>query len=200
MGTGAILSVMMFTIASAQNIGVGVDANVDLKVKGNATSTSAKTEVRGNATSSINKNEDRADAEDHRSTVSTFVQSLLRVANRDGGIGAEVRAIAQAQNDSASTTAHAMARTEKVGGVKKFLFGGDYKNLGILRSEMVKTRNNIEKLENLLDRTTNTADRAELEAQITVLKNTQVKIEAFIEAHESSFSLLGWLVKPFANK
>src|ERR1035437_2312565 len=46
-------------------------------------------------------------AEDHRSAVATFVQSLLAIADRKGNLGEQVRVIAQAQKDSEATTTNA---------------------------------------------------------------------------------------------
>ena len=48
--------------------------------------------------------EETETASNHRSVVSTFVHSLLDVAGREGGIGQQVRIIAQQQNDSLEET------------------------------------------------------------------------------------------------
>ena len=217
-----LLSVMMFSVARAKSVGtVSANANVDVeaRIQGNATSTDAKATVRGNATSTVEKNNNATStnvrngnatstnakangqltALEHRSAVASFVKSLLSVADRDGGIGAQVRVVAQSQNDSASTTENAIRKVENRSKLQTFIFGSDYKSLGQLRSEMVTTQNNINQLNNLIAKAANDADKAELEAQIKVLKDSQVKVEAFIKARESSFSLLGWLVKPFVK-
>jgi hypothetical protein len=202
------LSAASFSVASAQvgvnaNARVNVDLGLDADTRGNATS-SAQTSVRGNATStaaasSTHSGNGQLTAEEHRSTVSKTVQSLLSVADREGGIGAEVRIIAMQQSSVASTSAQAIEKVEKKGKFSTFLFGTDYKSIGELRSAMVTTKNNIAQLKALLTRTESSADRAELEAQIEVLEDSQVELEAFIEANESSFSLFGWLTKRLAQ-
>ena len=53
----------------------------------------------------------QVNAEQHRSTVANFVQKLLQVSEREKGIGAQVKTIAQQQNQSAETTIQA---TEKI--------------------------------------------------------------------------------------
>jgi hypothetical protein len=138
-------------------------------------------------------------AEAHRSSVASFVQSLLSVADRDGGIGAEVRAVAQSQQESASTTAEAVAKVEGRSKVMTFLFGSDWKNLGSLRSEAAKAAADMKKLEAALDDATSASVRADLEAQITVLKEQQEELVSFIAEHESSFSLFGWFTKLFVK-
>lgn len=207
-----LLSVAMFSVVSAEDVELRNNIKVESKTEVNSTTTEATSTVRGNntndddneknnknATSSDDKNDGDLNGESHRSVVSLFVQSLLAIANREGGIGSEVRTIAKAQNDSASTSAKAISETNNRSGFKTFLFGTDYKNLEILRNELVTTDNNILKLKKLVDRTVDASDRAELEAQIKTLENTQIQITAFIKAHEDSFSLLGWLVKSFSK-
>jgi flagellin-like hook-associated protein FlgL len=158
-------------------------------------------ENKNNATSTNAKADGQITAEEHRSTVASFVKSLQDVADIEGesGIGDQVRVVAQAQNDSASTSAEAITKVKNRSKWQTFLFGSDYKNLGKLRSEMVTTQNNIDQLNNLITKAKYNMDKAELTNQIKVLENTKTEIEAFIKTKESSFSLLGWLVKPFVK-
>jgi len=183
-----MLSAVMFSVANAEG-------------KSNATSTSAKEAVRENATSTEAKTKGQVVAEEHRSTVATFVKSLLSVANIEGsdGIGPQVRVVAQAQNDSASTTADVVIKIENRSALKTFFIGSDYKNLGQLRSEVVTTQNNIDQLNNLITKAKYNMDKTELTAQIKTLEDSQAKIKSFIKDHESSFSLFGWFVKLFAK-
>jgi hypothetical protein len=182
-----------------------VTANVEADIKINATSAAAKAEVRGNATSSAAKDntasksgtttDGSGEAKVYRSAVATFVKGLLSIADRDGGIGAEVRVIARSQQDSASTSANAMLKADanKEKGFKAFLFGSNYKTIGQLRSEMTVTKNNIEKLERLAESVTDAQVKADLSAQIKVLEDSQIKIQAFIDANKG-ISLLGWAI------
>jgi len=166
-----------------QNIGA-VNENTD---KGNATSENKKNE-HSTSTGQIT-------VEEYRSTVANFVQSLLNTADREqGGIGEQVKLIAQQQNESASTTIKAMEQIQSRSKIKTFLIGSDYKNIGALRSEIVKTRNKIDQLNRTIESAT---DTAEIQAQIQTLEQEQVKIENFIKAQEGKFSLFGWLVKMF---
>ncbi len=181
--------------ARGANAAVGVQVGVGV--------TSTGTPERGNATSTAARDNANAEgkitAEAHMSRVAAFVRSLLAVANREGGIGAEVRAVAQSQQDSASTSVRAIANVEGRGWLRTILFGSDYRSLGQLRSEIAVTAANITQLKNLLGRTVIEADRVELSAQITALETLQAETEAFVEARENSFSLFGWLAKRFAQ-
>ena len=180
----------------------------------NATSTVAQAKLRDNATSTIeNDNGDnhgnatstdengngQLTAESHRSAVATFVHSLLDVANREGGIGAQVRVIAREQNDSATTSSEAITKINNRGVLQTIFFGDDYESLGVLRSEIATTTNNISRLNNLLDKTTSDTDKAALLAQIKVLEDSQAKLDTFVKAHGNSFSFFGWFTKMFSK-
>lgn len=136
-------------------------------------------------------------AESHRSTVATAVQNLLAVADREGGIGQQVKVIAQQQNDAKDKTANEITAVESRSSIKTFFFGSDYKNLGALRSQMVQTRNQIDQLKRLADKADNEQDKTDLQTQIQTLEQEQTNINNFITTNESKFSLFGWAVKLF---
>jgi len=144
------------------------------------------------------QNEKQINGAEHRSTVATFVQNLLSVANREQGeIGEQVKVIAQAQNETKNKVADGIDKIQNRSKIKTFLIGTDYKNIGQLRSEMVKTRNQIDRLNRLVDETTNEESKIALQEQIQVLEQEQQKIDDFLKTNESKFSLFGWFVKLF---
>jgi hypothetical protein len=144
-----------------------------------------------------NENKGQDNAEVHRSAVANFVQSLLSVADREGGIGQEVRAIAQQQNDTKDRSADIIYAVENRNKIKTFFIGTSYKNLGELRSQMVQARNQIEQLKRLMEEATNEQDKTELQNQIQTMEQEQARINDFITQNENKFSLLGWFVKLF---
>ncbi len=143
------------------------------------------------------KSKEQFNAETHRSTVANFVQSLLSVAEREGGIGQEVKSIAQQQNNIKDRTSDLINAVENRNKVKTFLIGTSYKNIGELRSQMVQTRNRLEQLKRLSEKTQNEGDKTELQNQIQTLEQDQTRINNFISENESHFSLFGWAVKLF---
>ena len=144
-----------------------------------------------------NNDDDELNGEQHRSTVSTFVQNLLGVANKEIGIGEEVKAVAAEQEKSKEKVADAIDKVKNRNAIKTFLIGTDWKNIGELRSDMTTTENRINRLKNLLGETTSSGNQAILQSQITSLEEQQTKIDNFIKTNESKFSLLGWLVRLF---
>jgi hypothetical protein len=133
----------------------------------------------------------------HRSVVATFVQSLLSVADREGGIGQEVRAIAQQQNVAKDRASDLINAVESRNKVKTFFIGTSYQNLGELQSQMVQTRNQLEQLKQLAAKVENEEDKTQLQNQIQTLEQEQTRINDFITKNESKFSLFCWAVKLF---
>lgn len=180
--------------------GTSADVNMNTEVKKSDTDkedvdTEVKTNKDAKDTNDVEIKEHSSMGDAHRSAVASFVQKLLTVSDHEKGIGAEVKAIAQAQDNSQKVTADALVKVEKRSGLKTFFIGTDYKNIGVLRSSMVTTANQIDALKKLADKATSTSDKVTLQAQIQVLEQEQVKIDAFVKANEGKFSLFGWLFK-----
>ncbi|MFA7208763.1 MAG: hypothetical protein WC120_00610 [Parcubacteria group bacterium] len=142
-----------------------------------------------------NKTQDNAEL--HRGAMAAFVQSLLAVADREGGIGQEVRTIANQQNDVKDRAADLIYAVENRSDVKTFFIGTSYRNLGELRGQTVQARNQIEQLKRLADKAENEQSKIELQAQIRMLEQEQANIDGFIAKNENKFSLFGWAVRLF---
>jgi len=136
-------------------------------------------------------------SQEHRSKVAEVVQVLTELAGKDQNIGEEVRLIAQEQKESNDRATAAMEAVETRGKFRTFLFGTDYKNVGVIRSELVKTDNHINRLTKAKDRTEDEGIRTELDTQIANLRETKSQTEFFVQENESKFSLFGWLVRLF---
>ncbi len=150
--------------------------------------TMTKTEIRERAS--------RVNGDEHRSAVANFVQSLLNIADREkGGIGEQVRLVAQEQKQVQERVADQIEAIEKRNKIKTFLIGTDYKNIGALRSEMVQLRNRIRQLNQLMEQIKNEGDKTELQNQIQNMEQEAANIEAFIRANENKFSLFGWAAR-----
>lgn len=146
--------------------------------------------------SSVALAENSTTGQEHWSNVSKVVRELRDVAGQPD-IGDEVRQVAQDEEDSAKTVKDSMDKVSEVGKFRTLFFGTDYKNLGALRSELVKTQNSINRLTKAMQRATDVNVKADLQKQIDALKAIQTKAETFIKDHESQFSFLGWFVKLF---
>lgn len=162
------------------------------------TGTSERKDEDENSTGTAKGENGEDEAGEHRSAVASFVKGLLEVADRNmSGIGEEVREVAREQGESEATTTKAIVEVKNRGWLKTFLLGTDYKNLGKIRSEIVKTQNRLNKLNGLLEAMTTSTGATTTMEQIQGLTQAQTKLEAFLKANESKFSLFGWFVKLF---
>lgn len=133
-------------------------------------------------------------AEAHRSSVVAFSDSLMQVASQVGAqdIGGEIRAIAEEQRSAEATATEAIEKITARGPLRSFLFGSDYTNLGILKSQIVRTESHINELNTLLSEGLDSFTRAVLETQIGTLKRDQANVEQFMTAHDTTNGLFGW--------
>lgn len=140
-------------------------------------------------------------SEEHRSSVSKFVQNLLKTADQDhNGIGEEVRKIANEEDASVTTTTEAIEKIEGRSPIKTFLIGTDYKNIGVIRSHIAKTQAHIDQLSRLLDQATTSTISSSTNQQLQILKQTEDKLAGFVSEHENKFSLFGWFVRLFSRQ
>ncbi len=134
---------------------------------------------------------------EHKSKVEAVVQDLKGLAGKDKNIGEEISAVAKEQEESGQRAVEAMKKVEARSGFKTFFIGTDYKNIGALRSEIVTTKNQINRLKKVGERATTTEVKAELDTQIKALENAYKKATDFIQTNENKFSLFGWVAKLF---
>lgn len=137
---------------------------------------------------------DRGRGDDHRSEVARFVRVLLDAADRDGGLGEEVRIIAREQASSSEKVVNALEEVEDRGKIRVFFFGPDYKNLGAIRSEMVQTKNRIEQLGRKIEKASST-DATMIRAEILQMEQERAELEKYVTEREDRFSLFGWFAK-----
>jgi|JI10StandDraft_1071094.scaffolds.fasta_scaffold203571_2 cytoskeletal protein RodZ len=135
----------------------------------------------------------------HKSAVAKFVESLEKIADKDKKVGEQVREIAKAQQEMDESIADAIDKVKKRSKFATFLIGTDYKNIGKIRSESVKTDQRIVKLETLAGEAATLEIKETLNKEIQAIKDEQLKLDNFIKVNEQTFSLFGWFAKLFAN-
>jgi hypothetical protein len=138
-------------------------------------------------------------SEQHRSVISSFVQTLWNSSSRLNGIGDKIREIAQEQSISGDKVSNTIDIINNRSSLKTFLIGTDYKNLGVLRSSIASTTNNLNQLNRELDKLATTSDKTVVINEIKLLEAEQVKLNDFVKNNESKFSLFGWFVKLFSK-
>lgn len=192
---------MAAPLAFAEGLTANVGANVGVQTSVK-TSRGTTTEVKGVANGEVNANEN-SDGRvgtttargENKSSVSVQVRALLDAANRDGGIGEEVRDIAHTYASSSARVDEEKQNVENRPTWMTVLVGADYKSLGALRSEVATTQNAINRLTRARDLTTDASVKATLDVQIQALAATASSTDAYIKAHENVFSIFGWFFR-----
>jgi hypothetical protein len=172
-----------------------VRVNSSIKATNGSSTSSVRIEksVNGNATTTVHETRGNG------SNISVFVQTLLNSSDRIGGIGPEVRVIAREQASSSERMERAREKIEARARLSNIFAGSDYENIGVLRREMTSTRNRIDRLNRELEKVASSTVKAEIQTQINLLEEDQEKIRVFIQEHEDTFSLFGWLRKLFVS-
>jgi hypothetical protein len=148
------------------------------------------------AGTALARGERRAEmAEKFRNRVQEIAQELREVAGKDQNIGEEISEVAKGQGEIAEEDGDSMEAVEKRGKFRSFLFGTDYRNIGKIRRNMVRSRNHISRLESTKERATSDDVKDTIDEKIVDLEQIQTDTESFIQEHEDKFSLFGWLMK-----
>ncbi|MFC1678360.1 hypothetical protein ACFLZ9_01385, partial [Patescibacteria group bacterium] len=149
-----------------------------------------KNQARGKG---VNQASDKATQ--RRSRVANAVQQMLQVAERNQGVGQQIRTIAQEQNQNQEQIEASMEKVKNRGRLKKFFFGPDYKNLSSVEDRLVNHTEKLEQLKELVSQITNDADAETLEEQIVVMEQIKTELKNEVTEESKGFSLFGWLNK-----
>jgi hypothetical protein len=128
-----------------------------------------------------------------RSEVSNVVQTLLQLADRNGGIGEQVRVIAQNQNQNQIKLQQSAESLQDRGGFLKFLVGPNYGELKNAQAALEQNKEQIKQLNQIRTQLSNEGDQQQLADQIKVLEQANQQVEITLTNAQGGFSLFGWL-------
>lgn len=194
-------------------------AIVDAKKNGNdkKTSQSAKKNDKSKEIKNYEKpKNDQSNAQIHKNKstgVSDELKSTAKKEKKGNGkikegvseemseeeLAEEMEEVAQEVADSSEETAEAIEEVESRNKFKRLLIGTDYKNLGQLRSSLVKNENQIRKLTRIAGDMEGGEIDASVDEQLVALMQERERIKAVIQENQEGFSLLGWAVKLFGG-
>jgi len=142
-----------------------------------------------------NRNEN---ALQNMSEVAKQVQQLLQVRTA-GGIGEQVRQIAQEQNQAQMQIQEQLNKLESKSKLAKFLTGTDYGAVKNLKQQLEQNQLRIKQLEQLQNQLANQGDVTMVEETIKALIAQNTTLQERITAEEQTRSVFGWLFKFFAK-
>ncbi|MCL5007016.1 MAG: hypothetical protein M1153_02665 [Patescibacteria group bacterium] len=136
---------------------------------------------------------------EHRSAVANAVQQLLNVADRTGGIGQQIRTVAQAQSQNQSRLDTDVSSIQSRNNVVKFFIGPNFSAIKDAQNVLRQNQQQIQTLQQLQSQVTSTADQRQIQNQVNVLQQTNTQLGDYIQTQANSFSLFGWLAKLLAK-
>ena len=136
-------------------------------------------------------------AEQRRSQVANAVQEMLQVAERNGGIGQQVKTIAQAQNQNQEKLETSLQKIQNRNGFTKFFIGPNYGEINNAKKILEQNREQAEQLNQLKNQLSNQGDEQILTEQLQLLEQANLEIKNSLNSSEKDFSLLGWMFRLF---
>lgn len=138
-------------------------------------------------------------AREHMSVVAQKVEELLNAKATQGGIGEEVRQIAQEQKQSQVQIQEELDKVDKRQGLAKIVIGPDYQALKVMQQQIEENKLRIEQLTRLQTQLANEGDAAMVRETVRVLTEQNTALQERIDAENRSGSLFGWLFRWFVR-
>ena len=146
----------------------------------------------------INQNQS-TQGEQSRSRVANAVQEMLAIADRSGGVGQQIKAAVQSQEQNQKGIETELNKAKERSGLVKFIIGPDYKELKKVENRLKSHNKNLEELRKLRDQLTDDVDKNVMAQQIQVMQQVQAELENEVNEEKKGASLLGWLFKWFSK-
>ncbi|MFA6284916.1 MAG: hypothetical protein WC643_00075 [Parcubacteria group bacterium] len=130
-----------------------------------------------------------------RSQVANAVQAMLQIADRNSGIGQQVRVIAQNQNQNKIRLEQNVEKIQRKSGFAKFFMGPNFGEINDAQKTLEQNKEQIRQLNQIKTQLSNEGDQQQLAEQIRVLEQSNQEIETLLAGAQGGFSLFGWLNK-----
>ncbi len=138
-------------------------------------------------------------AEQRRSQVANTVQEMLQVADRNGGIGQQVKVIAQTQTQNQEKLEASLQKVQSRSDFAKFFVGPNYGEINNAEKILEQNREQIKQLNQVKNKLVNYGDQQTLTEQIQTLEQANLEVENSLGAAQKGFSLLGWVFRLFSK-
>lgn len=144
-----------------------------------------------------NQVQSNSNNQQRRSAVANAVQEMLQVAERNTGIGEQIRVIAQNQNRNQEDIEESLARVQKRSAIAKAIMGPNYSEINKAQELLNQNRSQIQQMEEIRNQVVSEEDKQVLNEQIQLISNANEEIEDLLDDSKKGFSLLGWMFKIF---
>lgn len=137
-------------------------------------------------------------ANENMSAVAEKVQELLQI-RESGGIGEQIKKIAQEQSGAQKVIEHNTEKIRSRGALQKFLIGSDYGAIKALKAQLELNQLRITQLENLKMELIGTQDGVTVQSTIDAFVQQNSSLYEQIESEEKVKSIFGWMFRFFAK-
>ncbi|MFH1537218.1 MAG: trypsin-like peptidase domain-containing protein [Patescibacteria group bacterium] len=136
-------------------------------------------------------------SEQRRSIVANAVQEIIKVAERNGGIGQEIKVIAQTQTQNQEKLEAGIQKIQSRSGFAKFFIGPNYGEIKNSQKLLEQNKEQIQKLNEARTQIMNQGDQLQIIEQIEALEQVSQQIETSLNESQKGFSLFGWVFRLF---
>lgn len=183
------------TTVQGSQIGNAVQTNEQNRVMNQGENTQIQTQEQNTIqTQDGAKNKDNSGlGEQRRSQVANAIQAMLQIAERSGGIGQQVKVIAQNQNQNQIKLEKNIEKIQTRSGFAKFFIGPNYGEIKDAQKTLEQNREQVRQMNQVSIQLENVGDQQQLTEQIRILEQANQEIEVLIAGAQKGFSLFGWL-------
>jgi len=135
--------------------------------------------------------------DDNFQKVSTQVHQLIDTVGAKGGIGQEVKDIAQSQIKLQEDIKINVSQLASRSALTKFFVGSDKKALKNMEQQMEQNRLMVQQLEELKTQTKNSGDLDQIQQTVDLMTYQNTSLEEKIKQENKVKGLFGWLVNLF---
>ncbi len=135
--------------------------------------------------------------DDSLTKVSDQVLELIDSVGAKGGIGQQVKVIAQDQTKLQQEIKSDVTQLNSRGTMAKFFIGSDKKLIKSMEQKMEQNRLMIQQLEELKIQTQNQGDLEQLQLTIDLMTYQNTSLQSKVEKESKSNGMFGWLVNLF---
>ena len=149
-------------------------------------------EVKTQESEELNKTVD-----DSFTKVSDQVHELINTVGAKGGIGQQVKEIAQSQTKLQDEIKSSFSQINSRSSAAKLFFGSDKKTIKTMTQQMEQNRLMIQQLEELKLQTKNAADLQQLQETIDLMTYQNNSLQEVVNKETKINGMFGWLVNLF---
>ena len=138
-------------------------------------------------------------SEQRRSVIANAVQEILNVADRSGGIGQEIKVIAQTQTQNHEKLEVGIQKVKSRNAFARFFIGPNYSEIKNSQKVLEQSKEQIQELDALRVQVADQGDQLQIMEQVRLLEQANQQIEALLSEAQKGFSLFGWMFRFFVK-